>query len=428
MKKSPVYIVDGCRTPFLKFKGKPGPFRASDLATAASNQLFNRLPISPRDLDEVIFGCMMPTPDEANIARIIGLRIGCDESIPAFTVQRNCASGLQALDTAANNIMLGKADLVLAGGAEAMSHAPVLLNQSMVEWLADFSKAKTMAGKVKVLSRLRGKHLTPIIALMVGLTDPLNGMSMGQTAEELAYRFGVSREEMDSFSVMSHRNADFAHEHGWFSDELVSVYDLKGRVYDRDDGVRNDSTLEGLARLKPYFDKPFGMVTPGNSAQITDGAAVLLLASEKAVMKHNLGVLGEIVDSSWVGVEPSVMGLGPVNAITPIMKRHNLMFNDVNHWEINEAFAAQVLGCINAWDDETYRKEKLNLDHSFGKFNMNKLNVDGGGISIGHPVGASGARIVLHLLNTLKRTETKRGIASLCIGGGQGGAMMVERV
>lgn len=427
MNKSPVYIVDGCRTPFLKFKGKPGPFRASDLATAAGNQLFNRLPISPKLLDEVILGCMMPTPDEANIARIVALRIGCSETIPAFTVQRNCASGLQALDTAANNIMLGKADLVLAGGTESMSHAPVLLNQTMVEWLADFGKAKTISDKIKVLSRLRGKHLTPVIALMIGLTDPLNGMSMGQTAEELAYRFGVTREEMDSFSVMSHHKADFAHNAGWFDGEIVSIYDSKGNVYSKDDGVRNDSTLEGLARLKPYFDKPFGMVTPGNSAQITDGAAVLLLASEKAVHEHNLTVLGTIVDSQWAGVEPSVMGLGPVNAITPIMKRHDFMFKDIDAWEINEAFAAQVLGCINAWDDEDYRTKKLNLDHSLGKLDQVRLNQDGGGISIGHPVGASGARIVLHLLNTLKRNENKRGIASLCIGGGQGGAMLVER-
>ncbi|STX42244.1 thiolase [Legionella donaldsonii] len=421
-----VYIVDGSRTPFLKAKGV-GPFTGSDLAVAAGMPLLNRQSISPTDLDEVIIGSAMPGPDEANIARVVALRLGCGEKVPAFTVMRNCASGMQALDNAALQIANGRSDLVLAGGTEAMSHAPLLFNQKMASWLANWFAAKSVGQRLGLVTQFRPSYLAPVIALLRGLTDPIVGMNMGQTAEKVAYRFNISREQMDAFASESHQRLAHAFIEGRM-DEVVPIIDTKGRVYPQDDGIRPDSTVEKLGKLKPFFDKKYGMVTAGNSSQITDGACLLLLASEEAVKKHKLPVLGCIVDSQWAALDPSQMGLGPVHAATPIMQRHNLKPADFDCWEINEAFAAQVLGCLAAWDDEDYCRTQLGLKQAMGAPSLAQLNKDGGAIAAGHPIGASGARIVLHVLQSLKHSNGTRGMAAICIGGGQGGAMYLERV
>ena len=422
-----VYIVDGSRTPQLKAKNKPGPFPAASLAINCARPLLARQPFEATEFDEVILGCVMPGPDEVNIARVVALRLGCGNHVPAWTVQRNCASGMQALDCAAINIATGRSDLVLAGGVEAMSHAPVLLNESMVGWLGSWMGAKSSLDKIKTLGKLRGKHLVPIIGLLRGLTDPVVGLSMGQTAENLAYRFNISRDEMDNYAVRSHLRLANAIDAGYL-DEIIPLYDTYGNYYEYDDGLRRDSKIENLAKLRPVFDKPFGKVTAGNSAQVTDGASMLILASEKAVKEHNLKVIGEIKDTQWAGLNPAQMGLGPVHAITPLLKRNKLNLDKIDFWEINEAFAAQVLGCLRAWQDKDYCKNELNLRGVYGALDEEKLNVDGGGISLGHPVGASGARIVLHLLKVLERHNANTGVASLCIGGGQGGAMLIERI
>jgi acetyl-CoA C-acetyltransferase len=252
---------------------------------------------------------------------------------------------------------------------------------------------------------------------------------MGQTAENLAYRFGISRAQMDAYSVRSHQRVTRAQDEGALAaggGEVEALYDDAGNTYTLDDGVRRDSSMANLAKLKPFFDRKYGSVTPGNSSQITDGGAWLILASEEAVKRHNLQPIGRILDSEWAGLDPAQMGLGPVHAATPILKRHGLKLDGVDYWEINEAFAAQVLGCIAAWKDEKYCKEQLGLDGAMGAMDEEKLNVDGGAVALGHPVGASGARIVLHMLKLLKRKNAKRGIASICIGGGLGGAMLVE--
>mgnify|MGYP001821178293 CR=1 FL=1 len=421
-----VFVIDGSRSPFLKAKGKPGPFTAANLAVSTARPLLARMPFDATAIDEVILGCVMPGPDEANIARVAALRLGCDQHMPAWTVQRNCASGLQALDSAAQNIAMGRSSLVLAGGVEAMSHAPVLLANSMVAWLSQWAKAKTIGARVKTLSQLKPAYLTPVIGLLRGLTDPVVGLSMGQTAEIIAHRFGIDRDAMDRYSVRSHQRLSKAIDLGYLN-EIETIYDTDGNFYQHDDGLRRDSDMEKLANLNPVFDRPFGNVTAGNSAQVTDGAAWLVLANETIVKKYDLPVLGKIVDSEWAGLDPAQMGLGPVHAMTPVLKRNKFKLEDIDYWEINEAFAAQVLANIEAWKDSKYCREELHLRGSFGELDQEKLNVDGGGVSIGHPVGASGARIVLHLLHVLERNNANRGIASLCIGGGQGGAMLVER-
>lgn len=422
-----VYIVDGARTPQLKARGKQGPFSAADLAVGCSRPLLARQNFDPTAIDEVIMGCVMPSADEANIARILGLRLNCGKDVPAFTVQRNCASGLQAIDNAAQSIAIRRSELVLAGGVESMSRAPVMLNSYMVNWLGDWMRARSVTQKIKALGKLRPNFFAPIIGLLRGLSDPVNGLSMGQTAEIIADKFNITREMMDSYAVQSHQRLSNAQDNNYLN-EVETIYDTKGNFYDHDDGVRRDSDMQGLAKLKPVFDRPFGSITAGNSAQITDGASVLLLASEKALKEHNLTPMAQILDCEWAGLDPAQMGLGPAHAIPPILQRNKFGLDDIDYFEINEAFAAQILACRAAWQDAQYCKDELHLDSPLGEINMDKLNIDGGGVSIGHPVGASGARIVLHLMNILERTKTKRGIASLCIGGGQGGAMLIERV
>jgi acetyl-CoA C-acetyltransferase len=346
---------------------------------------------------------------------------------------RNCASGMQALDSAIANIAAGRTNLVLAGGVDALSRAPLLFSDAMTLWFSNFFAAKTAGQKAAALAKFRLSYLAPVIGIMKGLTDPNVGLIMGQTAENLAHRFGITRAQMDEFAARSHARVVHAQEDGRFlaghdglAPEIVPLYERDGTVYKDDDGVRKDSTAENLAKLKPFFDRKYGNVTAGNSSQITDGAAWLLLATEEAVKRHGLEPLGRIVDSQWAGLDPAQMGLGPVHASTPILQRHRLGLNDLDAWEINEAFAAQVIACTEAWKSEVYSREQLGLDRPLGELDPEKLNVDGGAIALGHPVGASGARIVLHLLHVLKRNQGKRGIATICIGGGQGGAMLVE--
>lgn len=422
---SKVFVVDGSRTPFLKASGKPGLFKASDLAVSAGRPLLTRQPFPATALDEVIVGCIAAGADEANIARIIALRVGCGERVPAWTVQRNCASGLQAIDSAALDIASGRADLVLAGGTESMSHHPIMLNQTMVAWLADWNKAESFRAKSKQLAALRPQHLRLIIALLQGLTDPLVGLSMGQTAEKLAWRFEIERLAMDQFAVQSHQRLAQAIDAGRL-DEIEPLYSNQGELFEFDNGLRRDSTTDKLAKLQPAFDRPVGRVTAGNSAQISDGAAMLLLASEAAVERYDLPLLGQIIDTEWSALDPSQMGLGPVHAMGKLLKRRQMEADAVDYWEINEAFAAQILACQAAWQESDYLNQEIGLETPLAPIPNDRLNVDGGAISIGHPVGASGARLVLHLLKTLRQRDARRGIASLCIGGGQGGAMLLE--
>ena len=427
MNAEPIYIVDGARTPFLKARNRPGPFAASDLATAAGRALLLRQPFAPDAVDEVILGCAAPSPDEVNIGRVAALRMGCGKKVPAWTVMRNCASGMQAVDSAIAQIRSGRSNLVLAGGVDALSRAPLLFNDAMVVWLASWYAAKSVGQRAALLAQFRPRYLAPVIGLMKGLTDPIVGLLMGQTAENVAYRFGITRAEMDAYAAESHRRVIAAQKAGHFARELVPLVDAAGKLYPADDGVREDSTPESLAKLRPFFDRKYGNVTAGNSSQVTDGGVWLVVASQRAVDEHKLVPRGRIVDSHWAGLDPAEMGLGPVYAATPLLQRHRLGLGDVDAWEINEAFAAQVLGCLRAWASDEFCRRELGLPGALGEIDRAKLNADGGAIALGHPVGASGARITLHVLETLERTGGKRGVAAICIGGGLGGAMLVER-
>jgi acetyl-CoA C-acetyltransferase len=423
-----VYLVDGARTPFLKARGRPGPFSPVDLAVQCGRPLLMRQPVPADAYDQVILGCVNVVPSEMNPARIAALRLGMGEAMPAFTVQINCGSGMQSIDTAFKYIRDGDSDLILAGGTEALSHAPMVLQDEAVEWLAGLNAASSPQDYASQVAQFSAKHFKPEISLAKGLTDPMVGMSMGQTAEVLARQFGITRQQADEYAVSSHQRLARAQEEGWLDGEVVPAVSPDGKLYQRDDGVRADTTVDALAGLKAAFEPPFGQVTPGNSSQVTDGASWMVLASEEAVEKYGLEPRAVLVDSEWSALDPTIMGLGPVLSSTALLQRHKAGLNDIDLWEINEAFAAQVLACTRAWDDPEFCKVALGLDSPMGRLDTERLNVDGGAVAIGHPVGTSGNRIVLHLMNALHRKGARRGIATECIGGGQSGAMLIEAV
>src|ERR1700744_1066825 len=424
----PVFIVDGSRTPFLKARSGPGPFTPVDLAVQCGRPLLARQPFAPDAFDQVILGCVNVIADEMNPARVAALRLGMGESMVAFTVQINCGSGMQSIDTAYRYIREGTANMILAGGTEALSHAPLVWPNAGVRWFAGLAGAKGIGARIMALLKTRPRFFKPIIGLERGLTDPITELNMGQTAEVVGHLLGITREQSEAYAAEIHRRLAHAQQEGFLKGEVETTFARDGKFYDHDDGVRPDSTPETLAKLRPVFGRPWGQVTAGNSSQITDGASWVILASEEAVAKHGLTPKAAILDSQWSALDPSIMGLGPVLWATELLKRNELILQDVETWELSEAFATQVLGCLAAWKDEKFCKEVLRLDGAAGELDQAKLNVDGGPISLGHPVGCSGNRIVLHLVNARKRLRTRAGIATECIGGGQGGAMLIEAV
>jgi acetyl-CoA C-acetyltransferase len=374
----------------------------------------------------VILGCVVVLADEANPARIAALRLGMGEAMTAFTVQINCGSGMLSIDTAYQYIREGHSDLILAGGTDALSWSPLLFRQRAVDWYARLLGARDAWSRLTALAGFRPSFLKPVIGLERGLTDPIVELNMGQTAEVLAHLFHISRRDADHYAAESQQRLAHAQKEGAFKGELEPAFSRDGKTYDHDDGVRPDSTAETLAKLKPAFERPWGKVTAGNSSQITDGASWVILASDTAVKQHALTPRARIVDSEWSALDPSIMGLGPVLCASAILRRRSLALSDIGLWELNEAFAAQVLACLAAWEDDTFCQKVLGLGGAAGRIDRDRLNVDGGAIGLGHPVGASGNRIVLHLVNAMKRLGVRQGIATECIGGGQGGAMLIE--
>jgi acetyl-CoA C-acetyltransferase len=424
----PVYIVDGSRTPFLKARSGPGPFTPVDLAVQCGRPLLARQPFAPTAFDQVILGCVNVIADEMNPARVAALRLGMGEAMVAFTVQINCGSGMQSIDTGYRYIREGNANLILAGGSEALSYAPLVWPQQGVRWFAGLAGARGILQKIAALAKTRPSFFKPVIGLERGLTDPVTELNMGQTAEIVGHLFGITREQADAYAVESHKRLANAQQQGWLKGEVETAFARDGKFYEHDDGVRPDSSVEKLSALKPVFERPWGQVTAGNSSQITDGASWVILASEEAVAKHCLTPKAVIIDSQWSALDPRIMGLGPVLASTELIKRNRLFLHEIETWELNEAFATQVLACLAAWNDDKFCREVLGFESAGGMIDRARLNVDGGAISLGHPVGCSGNRIVLHLVNAMKRLGTKRGIATECIGGGLGGAMLIETV
>lgn len=431
--KERIAIISGFRSPMGKAGGVLKNLTAHDLGAKILREVLLRSKIDPQKIDEVIIGNVAQPAEAANIARVIALKAGVPESVPAFTVHRNCASGMEAMTTATSKLLNGEAEIILAGGAESMSNIPLFFNKKMTAFFANLAKAKTLGQKLKVFFSFRLGFLSPIIGLVQGLTDPISGLIMGCTAENVAKDFKITREEQDEFSLKSHQKAEAAIANGIFKEEIIPVFnndERNSKMIEEDEGVRKGQTIEALAKLKPYFEKVTGTVTVGNSSQVTDGAAfaVLMRESKAKELQKELGfeILGYIREFAYAGLDPSRMGLGPVFASKKVFDKSGLSLKDMELIEINEAFAAQVIGCARAFASAEFCKKHFNLDAPIGKIDEEILNVNGGAVALGHPVGMSGARIIIHLLRELKRRGKNRGLATLCIGGGQGGAVIVE--
>ena len=427
--KEPLYIVDGVRTPFAKMGTTLAACDAVELGRTATAAVLARTAIDPAIIDEVVFGCVGNPVDAANVARVIALRAGVPESVPAITVSRNCASGFEAITQASDKAANGRGDVFLVGGAESMSNYPLIYNASAVKKYTALSKAKTPGQKIMGLLAFRPADFSPRIALMLGLTDPVCGLGMGQTAELLARDWSLTRAMQDEFAVRSHQLAEAARPK--MKDEITAVYPRGGReakAVEGDNGVRDGQTMEALGKLKAVFDRRGGTVTAGNASQITDGAVALIVMTEAGLKRTGLKPIGKLVGFAYAGCEPARMGLGPVYAMAKAEKLSGFKFADADLFEINEAFAAQVLACRAAAASEDFCRKHLGRDTALGEIPLEKLNVNGGAIALGHPVGASGARIVLTTLHELRRRGGKRALVSLCIGGGQGGALWIETV
>ena len=420
------WILAGLRTPFAK---AGGPFRkvpVYELGRIAMAELIARQDLDPATLDHVIMGnCAMPA-EAANSSRVTALRAGIPERVPAATVHRNCASGMEAAADALYRIHAGDARLVLAGGMESMSQIPLLYTFEYAEFLEGLMRAKTPVQKLGALARFRPALLTPRIALAEGLTDLVCGLNMGQTAEVLAREFRITRARMDEYALRSHQRAIASRDK--LREEIVPVFTPPGYEPVADDvGPREGQTIEALAKLKPYFDRRNGAVTVGNSCQITDGAVALLLGDDETARTWPSPPLGRVRSFAFAGLSPARMGLGPVYAASLALEKAGLDLADIELFEINEAFAAQVLACLEAARSDDFAKRELGRDRALGEIPLDRLNVNGGAIALGHPVGASGARLLLTLLHEMRRQNLRLGLAALCVGGGQGAAFVVER-
>lgn len=424
MKK--IAVVDGIRTPFIKAWSLFDNLSAQKLGALAVTELLQRTDIDPKKIDEVIMGCVGQPIDAANVSRVISLLAGIPKDKKAYTVNRNCASGFEAVTSAAEKINAGQDEIVVAGGAESMSNAPFVFTKESQSQFMKLQRAKTLGQKLAAIFEFRPKHFAPVPALQCALTDPSCGLNMGQTAEVLAKKFGISREKQDAFALESHNRVLANREK--LREEIMTVFlPPKYEKWAQDDnGVREGLTIEQLAKLKPVFDRRSGTVTAGNSSQITDGACALLLMEEEKAKSMGYEILGTILGYDYAGLEPSEMGLGPAFAIEKVLKRTGRKLSEVQLFEINEAFAVQILACMEAVSSPKFAQENFG-GQPLGEINPALLNVNGGGIALGHPVGVSGARLVLTLLKEMKRRNLNLGLASLCIGGGQGGAILLER-
>ncbi|HWP40586.1 MAG TPA: thiolase family protein, partial [Tepidisphaeraceae bacterium] len=385
----PVAIVAGARTPMVKMGGALKDMHVTELARLVMQETLYRSRWLAERLDEVILGNVVMPADAANPARVAALWAGVPHSVPALTVQRNCASGMEAIAAAAMRIGWGQGRSILAGGAESMSNIPLLYPQQAIEPMMNIAKARNAWQRAKAIAAHRPRHFKPVIGLECGLTDPTCGLIMGKTAEILAQQFGISRQEQDAFALRSHQRATAAIEAGKFNDEIVPVY--AGRNFQpvtADIGPRANQTIDALARLRPIFDRRDGTVTVGNSCQVTDGAAAVLVADPDLARAEGLDVLGYVRGYACAGLDPARMGLGPVFAIHQLLHKTGLSLHHIGLWEINEAFAAQVLACLKAMGSRAFAIEQLNCDQPPGQIDPDLLNVNGGAIALGHPVGA----------------------------------------
>jgi acetyl-CoA acetyltransferase family protein len=423
-----IAIAGGIRTPYARMDTVFKDYTAVDLGRMVAAELIARTGIDAGALDSVIVGNVAQPVDAVNVARVIALMAGIPEQVPAYTVHRNCASGIQSVVCAAQAIATDEAELVLAAGVESMTQIPLFFPKNFKEAATRFGRAKNLAGKLAALAVLRPRDFFPRVGLLLGLTDPTCGLNMGETAEVLAREMKISRENQDALALSSHQRTVAAQKAGRFRDEIMPIFvppDFTRHI-DFDNGVRTTQSMEMLAKLQPVFDRKFGTVTAGNSSQITDGAAAVLVAGEKAVTRYGLTPLGYIRGHVMTGLTPKRMGLGPAYATSLLLEKTGVRMADIGLIEMNEAFAAQIIANEMVFGDDKWSEHFLKR-RAMGQLDRQLLNVNGGAIAMGHPVGSSGTRMILTLLLEMQRRSVDLGLATLCVGGGQGAAILLEK-
>jgi acetyl-CoA acyltransferase len=420
-----VVVVDGLRTPYARAGTLLKDVPAQELGRVVIVELLARTGFDAGELDQVIFGNISGPPDAVNVARVAALRAGVPPRVPAYTVNRLCGSGLESIVDAAYRIAAGDADAIVAGGVESMSNIPLFYPKEGREVFAEVFTAKDVSGRVAAASKFRPRHFKPEVGLQIGLTDPVCGLNMGETAELLAKEQGISRLEQDAFALRSHQRATAARTR--IAEEIVPVPVPPDytEMATQDNGIRENQTMEALAKLSPYFDRRFGTVTAGNSSQITDGGAAVLMMSAQAAKARGHRPLGKIRGFAFSALEPERMGLGPAVAVPLALERAGVSWKDVGLVEFNEAFAAQVLANARVFPSAAWHA-RYGTRGPVGEIDWEKTNVNGGAIALGHPVGSSGNRLVTTLLKEMRRRGTPLGLATMCIGGGQGGAIVLE--
>ena len=406
--KPSLVIVDGIRTPFCRAGSTLSELDAVELGRLAVGALLTRTGIDPHVVDETILGCVGQPAHAQNIARVIALRAGVPEEKPAMTVHRNCASGMEAVTTAYDKLAAGHGEVFIVGGVDSMSQMPLYFSRDAAEKFGQMGRAKSFSQRLGAMAHFRPADFAPVVGLKLGLTDPVSEMNMGQTAELLAREFQISREAQDAFAMRSHLNA--ARSASLSAREITPVY-LEHETVMADNGIRADSSMEKLAKLQPMFDRKFGTVTAGNASGINDAAAAVVLMEAGAAKARGAKPLARLVGYAHTGLDPKIMGVGPISATQAVLKRTGLKVSDLDVIEANEAFAAQACAVT----------KELGLDPA-------KVNPNGSGISLGHPIGATGALITVKALHELQRVGGRYALVTMCIGGGQGIAAIFERM
>jgi acetyl-CoA acyltransferase len=422
-----VAIIAGVRTPFTKSGTVFRDVSATALARHAVRELLYRSEIDGREIDEVVFSQVVPSALTPNVAREVSLLPQLPPSVPAYTLNRACASAAQAINNAADQILLGHADAVLAGGVESLSDIPILHSRRFSQVLVDASKARSFGGRIAAMSRTRPRDLIPVSP---AIAEPSTGESMGQSAEKMAKENAISREEQDRLALMSHQRAAAATADGRLTAEIAPWFSgpEMDQVITGDNGVRSDTSLDALAKLKPVFDRKYGTVTAGNSSPLTDGAAAVLLMAEEKAKALGHQPLAYIRSYAVSAVDPGwQLLMGPVFAVPKALERAEITWSELGLVEIHEAFAAQVLSNVQAWGSQAWA-DRLGLPGPVGEVDWERTNVSGGSIAIGHPFAATGARLVTTLANEMRRRDVQFGLLSICAQGGMGYAMVLERV
>lgn len=441
-----VVLIEGVRTPFVKSDTKFRDVHPAELGRVAVRELLERSNVDANLVEEVIIGNTGNPPDAVNISRVVALRAGIPQRVPAVTVHRNCASAMESITTGFERIRAGTCDVVVAGGTENMSQLPLLMSRPFVKAFQGLMGARSMGQQLSALMGLIKADMKqvvelvttspfastphkPRVSVMEGLTDPFVGINMGQTAEVLAKEFNITRQEQDEFALASHKKAVAAQTNGRLNEEITPVFmpPAYKEYVAQDIGPRAEQTIEQLGKLKPFFDRKYGTITVGNACPITDGAAAVMMMSRAKAKELGLKPVASLRSYAFAGLEPERMGLGPVYATPVALKRAGIGMKDLGLVELNEAFAAQVIGCMRAFDSDQFAKDKLGLDKKVGAVDPATMNVNGGAIALGHPVGATGTRLVVTLMKEMQKRNVQFGLATLCIGGGQGGAVILER-